>query len=781
MESSPVYMKNYVLIIIGLLCFNFLNAQRIITGVVTDLEYGNPIISVNVLQVGTTNETVTDENGNFALTITTDGQQEIEFEYIGYHLKTLKLDSEKNHYEISMLSGSVGMKVIVSRPRMSMNEENMKLLNRSTPTTIIPKGDLERNDGFSFAPVLNQVPGVFMHNGTLNTNRITIRGIGARSPFSTSKIRAYINEIPLTSGDGETTIEDFDLSLFNKMEINKGGGDVQHGSSLGGTILMKTHTLYTVNNSFQSKTQFGSYNTISTTNEVTTNFDYGWVNLRHSLLHSDGYRNNNESDRQNFSLLSKINGGNFGDFYVLANYTNAKAEIPSSLDSATFATNPQAAAANWEAVNGREDYEKGTFGLSHEKDFYDVNWKIASSLSYTFRKNNEVRPFNILDEKSNMFAFRTTGKYNTNIKNSPFKFVIGTEVFNENYDWQTLANSTSTLLSDNQENRFYYNAFTQADIRLWNTVTLNAGLNVNNTNYELTDLFNTDSLNQSGNYSFEPTFSPRFGVVIEPKFSEKFGEAIIYGNVGHGFSPPTVSETLTPDGQINTNIQPETGWNYEVGTRGFLWKFSSSDYYKIYYDMSVYRMDVENLLVATNLGNGTFYTQNAGKTQHDGFEGLVKFTPMVDKKYFVDVAMSYTFTNYIFKEFVDGNFDYSGNQLTGVPSNSVQTFVDFHYNFSNNLQLYTNFHHQFVDAMPINDANTVYSESYQVTNAKVGLKWEIRKFNFNIYSGINNLFDEHYASMLAINAQGFGDAAPRYYYSGLGRNFYGGLVARWNF
>ncbi|NJN77454.1 MAG: TonB-dependent receptor [Saprospiraceae bacterium] len=108
-------------------------------------------------------------------------------------------------------------------------------------------------------------------------------------------------------------------------------------------------------------------------------------------------------------------------------------------------------------------------------------------------------------------------------------------------------------------------------------------------------------------------------------FSEKFGEAVIYINVGHGFSPPTVSETLTPNGQINPNIQPETGWNYEIGTRGFLYELpNTAQVYGIYYDFSFYRMNIENLLVGRNLGNGAFTTINAGKTQHNGFEGLVK-------------------------------------------------------------------------------------------------------------------------------------------------------------
>lgn len=66
--------------------------------------------------------------------------------------------------------------------------------------------------GNSISPVeaINRVPGIIMHSGTLNTNRLTIRGVGSRSPYTTNKIKAYFGDIPLTSGDGETTLEDIE-------------------------------------------------------------------------------------------------------------------------------------------------------------------------------------------------------------------------------------------------------------------------------------------------------------------------------------------------------------------------------------------------------------------------------------------------------------------------------------------------------------------------------------------------------------------------------------------
>ena len=62
-------------------------------------------------------------------------------------------------------------------------------------------------------------------------------------------------------------------------------------------------------------------------------------------------------------------------------------------------------------------------------------------------------------------------------------------------------------------------------------------------------------------YSFDPILSPRIGLSYQ--FNYKFS---LFATVSHGFSPPSLSETLTPDGNINPSIQPEKGWNFEYSS-----------------------------------------------------------------------------------------------------------------------------------------------------------------------------------------------------------------------
>jgi iron complex outermembrane receptor protein len=95
--------------------------------------------------------------------------------------------------------------------------------------------DLDKSDGVILTAVLNKIPGINMQQGSLNTNRISIRGI-ARSQYGTSRIKAYFQNIPLTSGEGDTTIEDIDMETIGGIEISKGPNNTSFGSGLGGVI-----------------------------------------------------------------------------------------------------------------------------------------------------------------------------------------------------------------------------------------------------------------------------------------------------------------------------------------------------------------------------------------------------------------------------------------------------------------------------------------------------------------------------------------------------------------
>jgi iron complex outermembrane receptor protein len=743
-------------------------AQVDIKGKIVDKETNEPLPGANILVKGTNIGTISQLDGKFELTLP-HRDSSVEVSYIGYQTQLFEPPFE-SFLEIQLITGE-GLTICKVVPTITDSPIDLTL---PVPFMKISKSNLKRDDEVAITPALNRVPGVYMHSGALNTNRITMRGIGNRSPFSTTKIRAYLDDIPLTSGDGETTIEDIDLSIIEEVKVWKGPTASIYGAGLGGMIHLKTTDNSEFEDSFlNSKMTIGSYGLIRNASNFNYLNDEGNFNLKlnYNNTHSDGYRQNNEYDRESFSVLGKIISDENNETTIFGNFTHVKAFIPSSLNREDYENEPQKAAFTWGRVRGFEDYDKIIIGISHKSRLVQIGdfaLKNRSSIFTNLRNAYESRPFNILDESSQSYGFRTSFDLDkADNEMTPFPmFSIGIESFREDYKWQTFETNEGTLgesLSNNQEERTYYNFFTQFHQKLTEELTLLAGVNLNHTLYQYEDRFAADSIDLSGDYSFDWVLSPRIG--LNYQFDYKIS---LFANVSHGFSPPSFSETLTPDGNINPNIQPEKGWNFELGSRG---KLSPT----LQYELTFYNMVVKDLLVAKRIGPDQFSGVNAGKTRHTGLEfylGSLLYWNRNELTPFV----TYTYSNYEFIDFVDDENDYSGNELTGTPPHNLNLGFDYRH-FSG---FFGNLNYQFVDAFPMRDDNSIYSESYSVLNLKLGYKkvlwydWEIE-----IFGGIRNVLDEKYASMILINAGSFGGNAPRYYYPGLPRNFFGGVSLKY--
>ena len=96
------------------------------------------------------------------------------------------------------------------------NLNTLQVLQYSSKHLIIDDLEFRKNEGEFLINSLNQINGIYSHSAGYNTNRITIRGMGSRSPYSTNKIKAYLNNIPLSNSVGETSIEDFGIDILDQ-------------------------------------------------------------------------------------------------------------------------------------------------------------------------------------------------------------------------------------------------------------------------------------------------------------------------------------------------------------------------------------------------------------------------------------------------------------------------------------------------------------------------------------------------------------------------------------
>ncbi|MCC4214340.1 TonB-dependent receptor family protein [Leeuwenhoekiella parthenopeia] len=634
---------------------------------------------------------------------------------------------------------------------------------------VITAQNLERGDQLSVANEINKIPGIQMQQGALNTSRISIRGLGARSQYSTNRVKAYLEGIPLTTGEGETTLEDLDLSLIQNIEIIKGPASSSYGAGLGGAMLLSVIKPKKPGFSVRSNAMTGSYGLFKTgvSGLYADEQTQGFISYNH--LESDGFRDNSGYNRNSITAYAKTQLNEVSSLSFFGNYIRLKAYIPSSINANDFREAPQKAAFTWAQAQGYESYDKILAGLSYDWQINAQN-RWTTSLFTNTRDGYEPRPFDILDENSLAFGIRSNLNSEFSIFQLNAKSSIGVEYFDEHYKAELFENNYESnpgngsiqgnRFADQEQDRKYLNLFAQIQLKFTERLTGDFGLNYNHSRYILDDILNENGTDNSGTYTYPRIFLPQAGVTYEA-FTDKF----IYATVARGFSLPTVAETLTPEGAINPEIKPETGVNYELGFKGqWLQK-------RLYTEVAFYTVQVDNLLVAERVGNDQYVGRNAGKTDHNGVEFFAQYRDYIGENLMLQPYASVALNDYSFEKFTDRDVDYSGNDLTGVADRVINLGLDLSWK---SWSFNTNYRH--TGSIPLDDANSIYSDSYNVVNLRSDYAFELGKtLDLNVFGGINNLFDADYAAQILPNATGFGGSLPRYYYPGEPINFYLGL------
>ncbi|MDP2692362.1 MAG: TonB-dependent receptor [bacterium] len=740
--------------------FNVVQAQDL-KGFVFDTA-NVPIDKVSVFMNG---EKIAETNSEGIFNVSTDFQfpLKIRLEHPDFFIATFQIRKNNEVFQLSHLSNSENLEEVILS---STYQKESKVI---IPTSKISSEKFEQYSPIDLVSAINETPGVFIQSGAINTNRIVIRGVGSRTLYGTNKIRAYFNGIPITNGIGETAIDVFDPEDLQSVEIVKGPKATQYGTNLGGTLLLNSKQAAVGETFFKSNLTVGSFGLLKNTVSVATSTEKFSLNLNYDHLETDGFRENSEYDRKTLLLTSKYTFNNKNELSLLVNYVDYFAQIPSSIGKTAFVEDPSQAAFTWKEAQGFEANKQILTGISFTHRF-SKNFSNTSSVIYTYLDHYEPRPFNILDEFTNGYGARTVFAKDFSFLKNTTNLSFGGEFFKDEYNWKTIENLYETnngngslegvLLSDNKEKRDNLNVFATATIPFTEKFKGQFGLNFNKTNYAFNDAFNQGEANKNARRDFKPIFAPNVNLLYQ--FTENVSS---YFNFSRGFNYPSIEETLTPEGVINPELGPEKGFNYEVGSELFLFKR------KLHFQVNAYLLDIDDLLVAERVGDDQYIGRNAGKTEHKGIELQLSYLQFLTDFFYISPYINAEITAHKFIDFVDGDTDFSGNQLTGVPDKKVNGGINLG---CKNLNVNTNFLH--IGEIPLNDFNALYSEKYTILNAKVSYKKELSKsLSFELNMGINNFTNQKYASSILINATGFGNSEPRFYYPGMPRNWYSGF------
>ncbi len=763
-----------------------------VKGRIFDQTNGEPIPGVNVVIQGDRQQAITtDDNGQFKVNAP-KWPDSLKAKAKGYLPVKISLPQNER-----LLKGiRIGLTTKSSR---TLNEvvisgypKNQSSANVPGNISLIDEKTLKKESDHTLARAMDQTPGLHYQQGAYGTGRMTIRGIGSRSPYSTTKIKAYYQQIPITSGEGISNLMDLNPASFSRLEVIKGPISSVYGSGLGGAVLLKPKnglgrgTRLKLGGEggshgyWESQAKFGHV-----THEKNIYLDY-------TRTHLDGFRGNSQYDRHNATFTANIYTGNNSALNLLGNFTHLKSFIPSSLSRETFNKNPEKADEDWKEAKGHEEYDKTIFGASYETRILP-DLKTTTAVFTHYKNNHEPRPFNILKDQRFSYGARHLTTYSPEIFGMKTSWTLGGEYFNEWYQRQTFKNlnrNLGAILTNSEQKRQYWNLFINGELAVTEKLSLSAGVNYNQTFYRLNDLLIPDSVNfgspaynnadGSGEYRFDPTWSPRGGVnyEIHPRHN-------LFASVSSGFSQPSVQETLDPAGALNPDIKPETGLSYEIGGRGYIKAL------KLSYDLSAYHMQVRNKLVARRVGPDQYIGLNAGSTVHNGVEITLEGGNWLNKQHgwFPEITpfISYNYQDFRFEEFIveneNGTTDYSGNELTGTAPHHLTAGLNTKIWVSQYLTrpnaLTFRFNYRYRAQMPVLDDNSIYTDPYHLLNARLAYTHHFKGLTLEAFIAERNITDKLYAAMIVPNAPGYG-GSPRYYYPGEPRTLRFGLKAEIN-
>jgi iron complex outermembrane receptor protein len=612
------------------------------------------------------------------------------------------------------------------------------------------------------------VPGLFFQNryNFAQDLRIAIRGFGARANFGIRGIRIFADDIPLTLPDGQGSVDAIDLGSVQQIDVIRGPFSAVYGSASGGVINIRTED--GPETPFVSgRLNLGSYDYRQ--GQLKAGGQTGKLNWLANLSATklDGYRDHANYKSSLFNSKFRYDFDESTSLTVVANAVDSPiADDPGGLNAREVDEDRRQAAPRNLLYNAGEKLDQQTLGLALRKKIGD-NQELMLRNYYVWRDFSNRLPFDVNSngqggsvDLDRLFAgFGGNYGWTSTIGGHGNHFIVGLDYDAQRDHRKRFANNQGELgdLTTNQdEDVTTTGLYIQDVLDLTASAALTLGGRFDDVDYKVSD--RTDG-GGSGKRSFNE-FSPMAGVNWAVR------EAVnLYGNISSSFDPPATTELANPDGPTGFNqaLESQTASNYEIGVKGLISG-------RLRYELALFHIDVKDEIVPYELeGSGQSFFQNAGKSTHAGLEAAVS----VELAPGLLGTATYTWSDFTFDEFQGVNGDiYDGNRIPGVP----QQLFNLDLNWSHSSGFYAGWDFLYVGKFYANNANTVETDDYLVSNLRAGFRWELEQWVLEPFVGVNNLFDKEYMGNVRLNAS-FG----RYYEPAPERNIYAGLSLRFGF
>ncbi len=618
----------------------------------------------------------------------------------------------------------------------------------------------------SILPVMNTIPGVRMEERSPGSYRLSVRGSLLRSPFGVRNIKVYWNDIPFTDAGGNTYINLVDINQLQSLELAKGPASSMYGANTGGALFLSSDGFPFEDprkNIFKIGVTGGSYGLFD--EHITWQYQKNnfFSNVSQSHVQSDGYRQQSALRRDAIQWNGDWHFNFHEQLSAFLFYTDLHYETPGGLTLRQMDSLPTLARLPAGPVPGAVQQHTGVYnktafaGFSLRSIFSN---HFDNTTSFTLNHTDFENPFITNYEKRNELNYggRTVFDYHNQNKQFGFHWLNGVE-WQQNYSqinvYGNKAGVADTVQYKDVLYATQYYLFSQLNFSIGAKWKFEAGLSSNRQLLKYkrtTDPVYNYYTKQNTNALIAPRLSALYNISAD---------ASVYGIISKGFSPPALAEVRPSTGKFY-DLQPEHGWDFEAGIKGFLFK------YILAFDINAYSFDLKNAIVRKTDSTGADYFTNAGGTKQHGIEAWLQLNIIDNKNSFVSkltIANSFAYQPYRFENYFVGSKDYTGNRVTGVPKTVNVTTLDA--TIKNNF--YTNITLTQTSSLPLNDANDAFANAYQLLQIKIGFRKQLNKAGLDIFGGVDNALNQLYSLGNDINAFGgryFNPAPARNYFAG---------------
>lgn len=609
--------------------------------------------------------------------------------------------------------------------------------------------------GTSLEEVVGGLPGVFVQdrrNYALG-DRVTIRGVGARTQFGVRGVQVVVDGIPLTLPDGQSALDNLDLASAGRVEVIRGPASALYGNAAGGVINIRTSEPGTAPLAASSGVTAGSHGFLGTRLEASGRSNrIGWLAALRRVG-TDGFREYAAAESWSANLVGRYAASPATELSGVVNLAHVPfAENPSSLDRETARTDPRTVRPFIVDQGAGKTNTQVQAGLSVTQRV-DERRELTAAAWGLHRSVWNPIPAAIIDLSRQAIGVRAAFR--------GARYVVGVDAALQHDERVEFVNEgrqggeravTGEIELDQRERVIGLGPFGQVTLDLAPKWSLTLAGRYDISAFDASDR-KLDDGDDSGARTFT-RFSPMAGVAFRPTT-----EATAYANFSTAFETPTTSELSNdPDGAggFNRDLRPEVLRSLEAGVRGRL------PGAKISYGLTAYLGDVDDAIIPFQGESEEVFFRNAGRVSRDGIELEIDWGPASG----LELSLAYTFQDFVLEEFATEQGDYSGRHEPGVPRHRLLTGL--HLRLPSGLGAELNV--KWVDAFPVDDANRFTNPAHGVVDLRFTWAGRVGDLRSRPFIALNNLFDERYNGSVVPNA--FGD---RYYEPAPGREFVAGL------